>query len=175
MPSRFPALCLCSWGRTSHGCVETRSSDTGAGVRQVFAEKLPNVPGKSLTAMVVSYARAARPGRITTPEASSPTCSRGRSDRRTPPPARLESTKPATAFSSRPAASISSARMRARQSRRAYWPSSSPKRRRPTHELRPSEPPVHSRWRHESHQGPHATVPILGYLLGVAGMLTRRP
>ena len=34
--------------------------DPGGKVRPVFAEKLPNVPGKSLTAVVVSYAPGAK-------------------------------------------------------------------------------------------------------------------
>lgn len=36
--------------------------DAGAQVRPVMAEKLPNVPGKSLTAVVVSYAPGGKSG-----------------------------------------------------------------------------------------------------------------
>ena len=37
-----------------------RAADTGAQVKPVFAGKLPNVPGKTLTAVVVNYAPGAR-------------------------------------------------------------------------------------------------------------------
>ena len=39
-------------GSVSHAADET----TGAEVKPVLAEKLPNVPGKSLTAVIVTYA-----------------------------------------------------------------------------------------------------------------------
>ena len=44
--------------------------DTGAGVKPVFAQPLPNVPGKTLTAVVVSYAPGGKSVNITTPAAS---------------------------------------------------------------------------------------------------------
>src|SRR5258708_12021298 len=37
--------------------------DAGADVRPVAAEKLPNVPGKSITAIVVSYAPGGKSGK----------------------------------------------------------------------------------------------------------------
>ena len=38
------------------------AQDAGADVRPVMAEKLPNVPGKSITAVVVNYAPGGRSG-----------------------------------------------------------------------------------------------------------------
>jgi len=46
--------------------------EAAAAVRPVRAEKLSNVPGKTLTAVVVSSRPAASPPRTSTPEASSP-------------------------------------------------------------------------------------------------------
>ena len=46
-------------GSVSHAADET----TGAQVKPVLAEKLPNVPGKSLTAVLVNYAPGAKSAR----------------------------------------------------------------------------------------------------------------
>lgn len=46
-------------GSVSHAADET----TGAQVKPVLAEKLPNVPGKSLTAVLVNYVPGAKSGR----------------------------------------------------------------------------------------------------------------
>jgi quercetin dioxygenase-like cupin family protein len=39
------------------------AADAGADVKQVMAEKLPNVPGKSITAVVVNYAPGGKSGK----------------------------------------------------------------------------------------------------------------
>jgi uncharacterized RmlC-like cupin family protein len=39
------------------------AADAGADVKQVLAEKLPNVPGKSITAVVVNYAPGGKSGK----------------------------------------------------------------------------------------------------------------
>jgi len=81
------------------------SAEVGAQVKQVRTEKLANVPGKSITAIV--------------PEASSLMYSRGRSAPKTPRPDRSKSTRPTKASLSRLEVGISSVRMRAQRSRRA--------------------------------------------------------
>src|SRR5215470_17277025 len=67
--------------------------DAGETVKPVAAHDLPNLPGKRLTAVVVTYAPGA-PSRhgTTTPAASGPMCSRGRSARRIPRPVPPRST-----------------------------------------------------------------------------------
>ena len=40
-----------------------RAAEPGGQIRLVGVEKLPNVPGKSITAIVVSYAPGARSGK----------------------------------------------------------------------------------------------------------------
>lgn len=42
---------------------QAADEDPGAKARPVFAQKLPNVPGKTLTAVVVSYAPGGRSGK----------------------------------------------------------------------------------------------------------------
>ena len=51
-------------GLLLHGPLsQAADEDPGAKVRAAFAEKLPNVPGKTLTAVVVSYAPGGRSGK----------------------------------------------------------------------------------------------------------------
>jgi 3-hydroxyisobutyrate dehydrogenase-like beta-hydroxyacid dehydrogenase len=76
--------------------------DAGAQVKPVFVQTLPNVPGKSVTAIVVSYAPGGLPlspslaqgsrASITMPAAFSPTSCRARSNPRTRRPDRSGST-----------------------------------------------------------------------------------
>jgi len=92
-------------------------------VRQVTTEKLPNVPGKSITAIVVNYAPGAKS--VKHRHAGS-VLAYVLSGERTRRPGRPESTRLARPSSSRRAASISSVRTPARRSPRACSPSSSP-------------------------------------------------
>jgi hypothetical protein len=92
-------------------------------VTPVRAEKLPNVPGKTITAVVVNYAPGGKRLVTVTPEACLPMCCRERSVRKTPQPDRPGFTRQVKAFSSRPAASISLARTRVRPNPRACLPS----------------------------------------------------
>lgn len=108
------------------GAKSEADQNTGAEVKPVAMEKLPNVPGKSLTAVVVTYAPGEDRASITMPAACLPMFCLARSDRRTRPPDPAKSTRRARASSSRPVASIWSARTQARLSRRACWPSSLP-------------------------------------------------
>ena len=51
-------------GLLLHGpLAKAADEDPGAKVRAAFAEKLPNVPGKTLTAVVVSYAPGGKSGK----------------------------------------------------------------------------------------------------------------
>jgi len=68
LPELISAL---SAGSTSRAV----GQEAAAAVKPVRAEKLPNVPGKTLTAVVVSSRPAASPSRTSTPEAFSLTCS----------------------------------------------------------------------------------------------------
>jgi len=88
------------------------SAEVGDQEKLVRTEKLPNVPGKSITAIV--------------PEASSLITLGGDPFRKFREPDRSKSTRPVKASLSRPEVAISSVRMRAQKSRRACSLCSSP-------------------------------------------------
>ena len=100
--------------------------EVGGEVKPVRVEKLPNVPGKTLTAVVVTYAPGGKSGAHQHAGSVFAYVLSGRFAPRTPRPGRPRSTRPARASSSHPAVSISSARMPAPRSRQACWLSSSP-------------------------------------------------
>jgi hypothetical protein len=80
--------------------------ESGDTAKLVFTGRLPNVPGKSLTAVALLTPREESRAATTTPDRSSRTCCPEESGPKTPPPDRPKSTPPARAFSSLPAASI---------------------------------------------------------------------
>src|SRR5262249_19635065 len=90
--------------------------DAGETVKPVATHDLPNLPGKRLTAIVVTYARAPSRHDTTTLAASGPMCCQGPSAHRIPRPVRPRCTGRGTASSSRPAASIVSENASATQS-----------------------------------------------------------
>jgi hypothetical protein len=75
------------------------AEDAGAQVKQVMAEKLPNVPGKSISAVLASFPRAVNRQSTTTPAAFSSMYCRARSGPRTPQPVRPRCTRLARASS----------------------------------------------------------------------------
>jgi hypothetical protein len=106
--------------------VARAGEEVGGEVKPVRVEKLPNVLGKTLTAVVVTYAPGGKSAPISMPDAALPTCSRVRFAPRIPRPGRPGSIRPARASSSHPVVSISSAGMPAPRSRPACWQSLSP-------------------------------------------------
>ena len=76
--------------------------EVGVEVKRVSEEKLANVPGKKLTVIRVNYAPGGKSGAHRHAGSVFAYVLWVRSDRRTPPPARRKSTRPAKAFSSGP-------------------------------------------------------------------------
>ena len=62
-PTRAPAVFLVAGALISGSACRAAGEDAAAQVKPVIAEKLPNVPGKSLTAVVVSYAPGGKSGK----------------------------------------------------------------------------------------------------------------
>jgi hypothetical protein len=106
----------------------SRAADerTGVEVKPVLTEKLPNVPGKSINSVLVTYAPGGKSGSTITQAASSYMCCRARFAPKRRRAAQLKFTERARASSSRPAVSILSARMPARRSQPACLRSLSP-------------------------------------------------
>ena len=98
----------------------------GAQVKPALTQTLPNVPARASQRSSSPTPRAESRSSITTQEASSSSCFRVRSNPKVPRLDLSKSTRPARASSSHPVANISSARMRALLSRRAYSRSLSP-------------------------------------------------
>src|SRR5262245_55733709 len=88
-------------------------AEVGAQVKPVSTEKLANVPGKSLTAILVSYAPGGKSGPHHHAGSVLAYVLSGRSVLKIPRPDRSKSIRPAKASLSRLEVGISSARMRA--------------------------------------------------------------
>src|SRR5215467_3998648 len=106
--------------------VSAAGGDAGETVKPVATHDLPNLPGKRLTAIVVTYAPGAKSARHHHAGSVWAYVLSGaiRSQNSATGPAKVY--RAGTASSSRPAASILSARTRARPSRRACSQSTSP-------------------------------------------------
>src|SRR5262249_40370129 len=100
--------------------------DAGETVKPVATHDLPNLPGKRLTAIVVTYAPGAKSARHHHAGSVWAYVLSGAIRSQNSRPVRPRCTGRGTASSSRPAASISSARTRARPSRQACSQSTSP-------------------------------------------------
>jgi hypothetical protein len=100
--------------------------DAGAQVKPVLAQTLPNVPGKSLTAVIVTYAPGGKSVKHHHAGSAFVFVLSGAVQSERSATGLSKSTRPARASSSHPAANIWSARMRAPPSRRACSRSLSP-------------------------------------------------
>ena len=106
----------------------SRAADerTGVEVKPVLTEKLPNVPGKSINSVLVTYAPGGKSGKHHHAGSVLVYVLSGAIRSETSTEARLKFIERARASSSRPAVGILSARMRARRSQPASLRSLSP-------------------------------------------------